>query len=520
MDNRDHRIRSLRWQVGAHSAEEGFAWRTFLAAYGADLLAPVLEKGLDGLTSEGEVLRLPRLHLHLRLGSPAELVSALPEAIDRQLRKQAMAAAADAAYRARESTDQAAVARGVDPAATLIAYLRTGLLPWEAAAGAAQEQVTLLRTLVQQHWPRIVDHLGRQAEQPPFLLRLLHLIGTQSLPSALDHVVALVPAHRQGNALAVCVEAIQGESSGLSRLTRLQLLATLLAAVLDPAGATTAKVPLDQAMTAVVPSAESAPWQGLLASLPEAAASLLFGIGTPARPEDSPAATGTSGAAQPFSAPPSTDGPLHPEAESLPTDGRRPAGRPTPSRAVDRPEQLSAAEGPPEASPSLYPLRIDQAGVILLHPYIGRLLTHCGLADPGDRELAWPNLPRIANLLHYLATGRDEMMEFELGLIKVLIGLEPTTPLPLCDGLLTALDREETDRLLTAVIGHWEALKNTSVDGLRTSFLQRVGLLRRAETGWRLNVERQPHDVLLDRLPWSFSLVRLPWMDVPLTIEW
>ena len=76
------------------------------------------------------------------------------------------------------------------------------------------------------------------------------------------------------------------------------------------------------------------------------------------------------------------------------------------------------------------------------------------------------------------------------------------------------------EALLAAVIGHWSALKNTSVPGLRTAFVERPGLLRAIEGGWRLNVERQPHDILLERLPWSISLVRLPWMDRPLFVEW
>jgi len=70
------------------------------------------------------------------------------------------------------------------------------------------------------------------------------------------------------------------------------------------------------------------------------------------------------------------------------------------------------------------------------------------------------------------------------------------------------------------VISHWSALKATSVPGLRTSFIERPGLLRQIDGGWRLHVERRPYDLLLERIPWSFSLVRLPWMDRPLFVEW
>src|SRR5436853_369125 len=76
-------------------------------------------------------------------------------------------------------------------------------------------------------------------------------------------------------------------------------------------------------------------------------------------------------------------------------------------------------------------------------------------------------LPRAAALLHFIATGREELYEFELGIIKVLLGLRLETPLAVSEGLLVREDREECDALLRAAIGHWNALKTTSIDGLR-----------------------------------------------------
>jgi len=175
---------------------------------------------------------------------------------------------------------------------------------------------------------------------------------------------------------------------------------------------------------------------------------------------------------------------------------------------------------PPEAVQDLYPLRVAQSGLVLLHPYLCRLLVHCNLMEPGGKVLPPFALPRIAALLHYLATGREEVMEFELGLIKILLGLDPLTPLPVAEGVLTEADRAEAQALLTAVVTHWSALKKTSAQGLRVSFLERPGILRAIEGGWQLNVERRGWDVLLDQLPWSLSLVRLPWMHRFVAVEW
>jgi hypothetical protein len=101
----------------------------------------------------------------------------------------------------------------------------------------------------------------------------------------------------------------------------------------------------------------------------------------------------------------------------------------------------------------------------------------------------------------------------------VLLGLEPDAPLLTCEGMVSRQDKEEVAALLQTVISYWSVLKNTSIDGFRSSFLVRPGLLREEE-GWRLSVERKPFDMLLDHLPWSLSIIRLPWMKRVLYTEW
>jgi hypothetical protein len=81
-------------------------------------------------------------------------------------------------------------------------------------------------------------------------------------------------------------------------------------------------------------------------------------------------------------------------------------------------------------------------------------------------------------------------------------------------------DREEAETVLQSTINYWSVLKNTSIDGLRSSFVQRSGLLRRTENGWELQVEHQSFDMLLEHLPWSISIIKLSWMKQPLYTEW
>jgi hypothetical protein len=188
---------------------------------------------------------------------------------------------------------------------------------------------------------------------------------------------------------------------------------------------------------------------------------------------------------------------------------------PKPFGVFDRVEV--GVEGP---DLTVFPLAVPHAGLILLHPFLSRFFESTGIKDPRQPDLPAATLPRAAALLHLLAAGEDEVFEFELGFVKILLGLEPAFALPVSGGLLGESDREEADALLQAVLGYWTALKNTSAAALRQSFLQRRGLVREDEQGFRLQVEPEPFDVLLSTLPWGLATVKLPWMKEPIFTDW
>ena len=167
-----------------------------------------------------------------------------------------------------------------------------------------------------------------------------------------------------------------------------------------------------------------------------------------------------------------------------------------------------------------FPLTVTHAGLILLHPFLTRFLETTGIKEKATAQLVPFVLPRAAALLHFLATAREEIFEYDLVFIKVLLGLSPETPLCVSEGLLADSDKVEAETLLQAAMAHWASLKSTSLGGFRDSFLGRSALLRDTETGWTLQVERRPFDVLLDQLPWSFSVVKLPWMPRLIYTEW
>lgn len=155
------------------------------------------------------------------------------------------------------------------------------------------------------------------------------------------------------------------------------------------------------------------------------------------------------------------------------------------------------------------------AGIVLLHPFLPRFFEGLGVAE-GNRLL---DPERAVGLLHYLATGLTNAPEHDLTVAKALCGWPAEDPV---EARVEIGEREaaEAEALLTAVVRHWQALGETSVDGLRGAFLVRAGKwTRRADGDW-LQMEAQSYDILLDQLPWGIGLIQLPWMERTLWVEW
>ena len=170
-----------------------------------------------------------------------------------------------------------------------------------------------------------------------------------------------------------------------------------------------------------------------------------------------------------------------------------------------------------------HPLYIANAGLALVTPYLPalferlRLLTGKGDAPP--RVTGFDAASRAVHLVQYLATGRLDTPEPALALNKLLAGLPLDTPVARQIDASPA-DLEICKQLLTALIANWPIIKNSSIDGLRETFLQREGRLDRAEDRWDLRVQRKALDVLVDRVPWSFSVIFHRWMQAPIDVTW
>ena len=470
-----HRIRRLRCSVAAPSRDDAFVLRTKVRRSLEDDVLRMMESVFDEVGIGDDVIEIGRMEVHVRLDRPADVSGRLPELVARQVRQRLAALTGE-----HPSADGRTPARRLTAAehaeAMLTAYLHSGALPPSQRGRGAVEVLQSMRETVRRRLPHTMEEWHRTGARPAVLLRLLQLVPEHEWAA----VAAAVAAHLPADAFAALTEAI----SMIGRLpadlvTRHQRLEAALALVFLARGEPDHSARRGiTALGSTLAEAKGAGAVGL--RLVEVVA--WFTALTEGRRAPDPAELRTS--------------------EEPETAARPSAGPPAPT--APEPDTLAAL--------------VPSAGLILLHPFLPRLFASTGLVSGG--ALHADQIPRAAALLHWLATDDDEPAEFELPLVKLLLGLMPETPLIVGGGLLSDGDREEVVTLLAAVIEHWAALGRTSVGGLRSSFLRRAGLLRDTEDGWRLQVMSEGFDVLLDHLPWGIGVIRLPWMPRPIFCEW
>ncbi len=488
-----HRVRRLRWRARATGPAEAFALRSLLHEQG-DACAAALDRAFGSAAPAGEVWRLPRLALTIRVPGLHHLeAEGLSERVEAALRV-ALAEAAQARPGAAERLGAAAHGPSPDarpeadasaqampsrrPAATeerlaLLHYLSTGLLPWTLAGLALELAQRSLRDAAVLTTESVLS--GSEA-----LDLLLPRAGTDARIGPLLRWLPLLPAPLRRRWLAasraplaldaVAVEAWRAwvDDDGADRI---EWQALWLAGPLD-AAALSARIDSQRS----APSAAPPFLPALIKVLASTATASSAGHRAAAATENGATDTAASALLPPF------------------------------------PQAIAASSAAPES------LLVPLAGLVLLHPWLPRLLAGCGVLDDAGRQIA--QMPRACALLHALACGDAEPAEHQLPFVKLLLGRPPDEPLTAALPVLAPADHEEIAALLAAVREHWTALRGTAVEGLRLSFLQRRGLLERADAAWQLRMQGEAFDLLLGLLPWSIGLVRLPWMRDPLVVEW
>ncbi|MBL4676743.1 MAG: hypothetical protein JKY70_11155 [Mucilaginibacter sp.] len=170
-------------------------------------------------------------------------------------------------------------------------------------------------------------------------------------------------------------------------------------------------------------------------------------------------------------------------------------------------------------TPVKHEIYIDNAGLIILHPFLPAYFNSLGLTDENDQFKSFESQVKASVLLYYLQCNCVSYQEWEMSLNKILCGLALSDVIS--SGVeITHDDIAESKELLNTVAGHWSALKGASAESMQNTFFQRAGKITHKEDAWLIQVERTAVDVLLDKLPWGFSTIKLPWLTQLIHTEW
>lgn len=168
-------------------------------------------------------------------------------------------------------------------------------------------------------------------------------------------------------------------------------------------------------------------------------------------------------------------------------------------------------------------IHVGNAGLVLFAPFLQTYFERLDVLVTGPdgrrRVTGIEAATRAVHMLQYLVDERCDRPEPDLVLNKLLCGFAPAVPVAAAFEP-AAENRAMADSLIAAMLQHWSAISNSSPAGLRETFLQREGRLVFAEDRWTLKIQRKTVDVLVDRIPWGYSLIAHPWMSWPLYVTW
>lgn len=159
---------------------------------------------------------------------------------------------------------------------------------------------------------------------------------------------------------------------------------------------------------------------------------------------------------------------------------------------------------------------VDNAGLVLLHPFLPHFFRDIGLMD--DRKQLTDRV-FAAHIIHFIATGKERDFEHAMAFAKYLAGIPIGESIARNIAITTDV-LQKTEMLFDALREHWESVRNTSTEGIRETFLIREGKIVVSGETTRLIMERKTVDILLESLGWSIGMVHLPWKKEILFVEW
>lgn len=158
------------------------------------------------------------------------------------------------------------------------------------------------------------------------------------------------------------------------------------------------------------------------------------------------------------------------------------------------------------------------AGLVLLAPFLPAFFEEMQLLENGMFR-SESEQHKAIHFLNFMATNKTKAPEYALALHKVLCAAEVTAPVPRNMKLTTA-EKKATALFLDDIAEQWTALRGTSGEAFRETFMRRNGIIEQRVNALLMRIERAPMDVMLETLPWNISIIRLPWMQQLLHVEW
>gem|GEM_PF-3084627 len=160
---------------------------------------------------------------------------------------------------------------------------------------------------------------------------------------------------------------------------------------------------------------------------------------------------------------------------------------------------------------------VANAGLLLLHPFLKTFFGNLNMLDGNKIPIEKQDL--AVHLLHYLACKKLQPYEHVLNFEKYICNIPMQHPIQK-NLVLNEKQINACETLLTAVLGHWTALKTKSTDVLRNEFLSREGKLSITKAQEKVFIQRKTADILLESVPWNLGLIKFPWKKNFVFLEW
>lgn len=160
------------------------------------------------------------------------------------------------------------------------------------------------------------------------------------------------------------------------------------------------------------------------------------------------------------------------------------------------------------------------SGIVLISPYLPALLERVGCVEKG-KFISEEAKRKAVAVLKFATFGTYKEPPENAAVMNLLCDL-PASPVISAEDLpeLSQSEKDLVESLLQALIANWKAVGHMSTDGLRGTYFVRSGKLNTEGATDGLTVENKTYDILLEKLPWGYSMIKHPWMKKVLNVKW